>query len=71
MNAVEQLAPLVGVLAACAALAVSRAMFYRRQWSPARDRDRRQRVRSPPKSGSVFWTWRIRNASLTSRRRRS
>jgi putative transposase len=31
MNAVEQVAPLVGVLAACAALAVSRATFYRRQ----------------------------------------
>lgn len=31
MNAVEQLAPLVGVLAACAVLAVSRATFYRRR----------------------------------------
>ena len=31
MNAVEQLAPLVGVLTACAALAVSRATFYRRR----------------------------------------
>lgn len=38
MNAVEQLSPLVGVLAACAALAVSRATFYRRMVTCAKPR---------------------------------
>jgi len=72
MSAVQQLASTVGQAAACRALGVPRASWYRSLQPVAAPAERTTPARAlPPEERQVYWIACMRNAFRTGRRRRS